>query len=261
MALYADLLLPSTIFLEEWGYDHSPLVGCCRSEIETACRQPLGETRAISDILFQLSKNLKGVAPSFANLGDGPEGFVKFRTAPLMPWKEFLTKGVWTGPNYQHKKYGRIFNTPSKKFEFTSGNLRSLMVKKGKREKDVSFLPRYREANFLGKKDEYPFVLIPYQPLMVVENGSQNYPGARDLSPHAWKRLGNLIEINREVGERIGLKNGQVIWVESPSGRLSAEQSFLKEFIQRDRHSFWPGSLCEWEMATGVGVNPMSFLG
>ena len=24
MALYADLVLPSTTYLEEWGYDHSP---------------------------------------------------------------------------------------------------------------------------------------------------------------------------------------------------------------------------------------------
>ncbi len=263
-ALYADLLLPSTTFLEEWGYDHSPAgAGVAEVRLKQPVISPLGETRAISDILFQLSKNLKGVAPSFANLGDGPEGFVRLRTATLMPWKEFLRKGVWTGPNYQHKKYVRIFNTPSKKFEFTSGNLRSLMVKKGKREEDVSFLPHYREANFLGKKDQYPFVLIPYQPLMVVENGSQNYPWAQEIFlPMHGRGWETLIEINREVGERMGLKNGQMIWVESPFGKIRGRAK-LSEGIHPEVVAIpsGQGHYANGKWQQGIGVNPHELLG
>jgi anaerobic selenocysteine-containing dehydrogenase len=264
MALYADLLLPSTTFLEEWGYDHSPAgTGVAEVRLKQPVVPPLGETRAISNILFHLSKNLKAIAPSFANLGDGPEGFVKSRTETLMTWKEFLRKGVWTGPNYQYKKYQRIFNTPSGKFEFTSGNLRSLMAKKAKRNEEVSILPHDREINFLGKKDEYPFVLVPYQPLMVVENGSQNYPWAQEIFlPMHGRGWETLIEINRDVGERIGLKNGQMIWVESPFGKIKGRAKF-SEGIHPEGVAIPSGqghyAYGKWQQ--GIGVNPHELLG
>jgi thiosulfate reductase / polysulfide reductase chain A len=264
MALYSDLLLPSATFLEEWGYDHSPAgAGLAEVRLKQPVVNPLGETQAISDILFHLSKNLKGVAPSFANLGDSPEGFVKFRTAPLMPWKEFLRKGVWTGPNYQYKKYQRIFNTPSKKFEFTSGNLRSLMAKKGKRDEEVNLLPQYREANFLGKKDQFPFVLIPYQPLMVIENGSQNYPWAQEIFlPMHGMGWETLIEINREVGERMRFKNGQMIWVESPfekiKGRVKLSDGIHPEVVAIPSGQ---GHYAYGKWQQGIGVNPHEIVG
>jgi molybdopterin-containing oxidoreductase family iron-sulfur binding subunit len=264
MSLYADLLLPSATYLEEWGYDHSPAGGgVAEVRLKQPVVKPLGETRAISDVLFHLSKNLEAVAPSFANLGDGPEGFVKFRTSPLMPWKEFLRKGVWTGPNYQYKKYQRIFNTPSKKFEFTSGNLRSLMAKKGKRDEELNLLPQYREANFLGKKDQYPFVLIPYQPLMVIENGSQNYPWAQEIFlPMHGRGWETLIEINREVGERMGFRNGQMIWVESPfekiKGRVKLSDGIHPEVVAIPSGQ---GHYAYGKWQQGIGVNPHEIIG
>jgi anaerobic selenocysteine-containing dehydrogenase len=264
MALYADLLLPSATFLEEWGYDHSPAgAGLAEVRLKQPVVNPLGETRATSDLLFQLSKNLKGVAPSFADLGDGPEGFVKLRTASLMPWKEFLRKGVWTGPNYQYKKYGRIFNTPSNKFEFTSSNLRSLMAKRGKREEELNLLPHYREPNFLGKKDSYPFVLIPYQPLMVIENGSQNYPWAQEIFlPMHGMGWETLVEINRDVGERMKFKNGQMIWVESPFGKIKGRVK-LSDGIHPEVVAIPSGqghyAYGKWQQ--GIGVNPHEIIG
>jgi anaerobic selenocysteine-containing dehydrogenase len=264
MALYADLMLPSTTYLEEWGYDHSPAgAGLAEARLKQPVVSPLGEARAISDILFQLSKNLKGVAPSFVHLGDSSQEFVKLRTATLMPWKEFLRKGVWTGPNYQYKKYQRIFNTPSKKFEFTSGNLRSLMAKKGKRDEEVNFLPQYREANFLGEKDQYPFVLIPYQPLMGIENGSQNYPWAQEIFlPMHGMGWDTLVEINREVGGRMGFKNGQMIWMESPFEKIKARVK-LSEGIHPEVVAIPSGqghyAYGKWQQ--GIGVNPHELLG
>jgi anaerobic selenocysteine-containing dehydrogenase len=264
MALYADLILPSTTFLEEWGYDHSSSgAGLAEVRLKQPVVNPLGEARAISNILFRLSKNLKAVAPSFVNLGDGPEGFAKFRTAPLMPWKEFLRKGVWTGPNYQFKKYPRIFNTPSKKFEFVSGNLGSLMAKKGKRIDELHFLPHYREANFLGKKDPFPFVLIPCQPLMVVENGSQNYPWAQEIFlPMHGMGWETVIEINREVGERMGFENGQMIWVESLFGKTKGRVK-LSDGIHPEGVAIpsGQGHYAHGKWQQGIGMNPHEIIG
>ncbi|MGD0918509.1 MAG: molybdopterin-dependent oxidoreductase, partial [Thermodesulfobacteriota bacterium] len=149
MSLYANLVLPSTTFLEEWGYDQSPPgSGFAEVKIKQPAVSPLGSARPIIDVLFQIAKRLNGgVAQSFANMGDHAEGFVRFRTETLIPWKDFLKKGVWIGKDYEYRKYQRIFLTPSKKFEFDSGNLKSLLVKMKKvKEESLDYLPHYKEA-------------------------------------------------------------------------------------------------------------------
>jgi len=266
MAQYADLFLPSTTFLEEWGYDHSPAgSGFAEVRIKQPAVKPLGDAQSIIDIVFEISKRLEGgPAQSFANLGGHSEGFVKFRTETLISWKEFLGKGVWVGKDYEYKKYGRLFNTPSKKFEFYSGNLKSLVskMKKGA-EKDFNYLPSYKEAKFLGEKEKYPLLLLPYQPLMVVESGSQNYPWAQEIFlPMHGMGWGSLVEINSETAKTLKLKNGQRVWVESPFQKIKAKVKF-SEGVHPQIVALPLGqghySYGKWQK--GIGVNPNEIIG
>jgi anaerobic selenocysteine-containing dehydrogenase len=266
MALYADLVLPSTTFLEEWGYDHSPPgSGFAEVKIKQPAIQPRGSARSIVDILFEMARRLEGgVAQSFANIGDHAEGFVKFRTGTLISWKDFLKKGVWIGKDYEYKRYDRIFHTPSKKFEFSSGNLKSLLAKMKKGgEEGLNYLPHYKEVKFLGDREKYPFVLLPYQPLMVIENGSQNYPWAQEifLPMHGvgWE---TLVEINSEIAKTLKLKDGQAVWIESPFQKIKAKVKFSQGIhpgvvavpLGQGHYSYG-----KWQK--GIGVNPNEIIG
>ena len=266
MALYADLILPSTTYLEEWGYDHSPPgSGFAEVKIKQPVVTPHGITRSVTDILFQTAKRLNGrVAESFANLGGNAEGFVKFRTETLVPWKEFLERGVGAGKDYEYYKYPRIFQTPSKKFEFSSGNLRSLLAgtKKGK-EEGLDYLPHPAEATFLGDKGKYPLILLPYQPLMVVENGSQNYPWAQEIFlPMDGMGWETLVEINSDTAKSLKLKDGQMVWVESSFQKMRARVKF-SEGVHPDVVALPSGqghtSYGKWQK--GIGVNPNEIIG
>ena len=266
MALYADLILPSTTFLEEWGYDHSPPgAGFAEVKIKQPTVSPHGSSRSIIDVLFELARKLNGgVAQSFANMGDHAEGFVKFRTETLIPWKDFLKKGVWVGKDYEYKKYDRIFHTPSKKFEFSSGNLKSIMIKwkKGK-EEGQDYLTHYKEAKFLGDKEKYPFVLLPYQPLMTIENGSQNYPWAQEIFlPMQGIGWETPVEINSETAKTLKLRDGQVVWVESQFQKIKAKVKF-SEGVHPDVIAIPSGqghySYGKWQR--GIGVNPHDIIG
>jgi anaerobic selenocysteine-containing dehydrogenase len=266
MALYADLVLPSTTFLEEWGYDHSPPgSGFAEVKIKQPVVLPLGHSRSIMDILLRVTRRLKGgVAQSFANMGDDAEGFVKFRTETLIPWTDFLKKGVWTGKGYEYKKYNRIFHTPSKKFEFSSGNLKSLLAKiqKGKKE-GLDYLPHYNEVKFLGEKEKFPFILLPYQPLMVIENGSQNYPWAQEIflpmNGVGWE---TLAEMNSETAKALKLKDGQMVWVESPFQKIKAKVKF-SEGVHPDVVAipFGQGHYSYGKWQKGIGANPNEIIG
>jgi len=266
MALYADLILPSTTFLEEWGYDHSPPgSGFAEVKIKQPAVVPRGSARSVMDIVFQTAKRLNGgVAESFANMGDHAEGFVRFRTETLVPWKEFLKKGVGAGKDYEYRKYHRIFQTPSKKFEFSSGNLKHLLAKtkKGK-EEGLDYLPHYNEAKFLGDKGKYPFILLPYQPLMVIENGSQNYPWAQEIFlPMDGVGWETLVEINSETAKSLKLMDGQGVWVESPFQKIKAKVKF-SEGVHPDVVALPSGqghtSYGKWQQ--GIGVNPNEIIG
>jgi len=266
MALYADLVLPSTTFLEEWGYDHSPPgSGFAEVKIKQPAVPPLGRSRSITDVLFAVTKRLGGgVAQSFANMGDHAEGFVKFRTDTLIPWGDFLKKGVWIGKDYEYKKYHHIFLTPSKKFEFSSGNLKALSfrMKKGKDE-GLDYLPHYQEVKFLGDRGKYPFVLLPYQPLMVIENGSQNYPWAQEIFlPKNGVGWETLAEINSETAKALKLKDGQLVWVESPFQKMRVKVKF-SEGVHPDVVAipFGQGHYSYGKWQKGIGVNPNEIIG
>ena len=266
MALYADLVLPSTTFLEEWGYDHSPPgSGFAEAKIKQPVVKPRGTARSAGDILFALAQKVGGgVAQAFARIGDDSEGFVKFRTSTLLPWEEFLAKGVWIGPSYQYEKYHQIFKTPSKKFEFYSGNLKSLLAKFGEtRSAAIDYLPHYDEVKFLGDQDQYPLILIPYQPLLVLENGSQNYPWAQEsFLPMDGIGWDNLAEINGETAHRLGLKDGEEVWVESSfnkiKGRVKLSEGVHPEVVAM---AWGQGHFAAGRWQKGIGSNPNEVIG
>lgn len=265
MAEYADVILPATTFMESWAYDHSPPgSGFAEVRLKQPVVAPLDDTRSIIDIIFAIAGRLGGtVAQSFAGIGDGAEGFVRYRTASLASWDEFLEKGVWVGPDYVYYKYDRIFLTPSRKFEFRSGNLEALLKEKGETVDGLTGLPYYREVKFLGNHDDYPLLLSTYEPLLNIENGSQNYPWAQEmfLVVHGagWT---NFAEINRRTAQDLKIKDGDMVWVESPFHKIRAKARVFEGVhpgvvsIAVGQGHYAGG---RWEK--GIGVNPNEIIG
>jgi anaerobic selenocysteine-containing dehydrogenase len=224
MAEFADLFLPSTTFLEEWGYDHSsPGSGSAEIRIKQPVVKPMGDSKSIGDIIFRLAEKVPGeVSKAFMDVGSSAEGFVRFRTSSLLPWEEFLKKGVWKGPIYRYGKYSRIFQTPSKKFEFVSGNLRTLDKKKGRGEREgIAYSPHYSDMRWLGEEGKYLLVLFPYQPLLTFENGSQNYPWAQEIFlPMQGVGWVSPAEINGDTAGSLNIRDRDEVWIESPFGKI-----------------------------------------
>lgn len=266
MAEYADIILPAPTFLEEWGYDHSPPgSGFAEAKLKQPVVEPLHDTRCIIDILFKIAKNLgRTIGRSFADIGNDAQSFIRYRTNTLLPWQEFCEKGVWIGPVYRYHKYNRIFRTPSKKFEFYSRNLKNLLEKKGRGAGNrVAYLPHYEETQFLGDKETYPLMLSSYQPILNVENGNQNYPWAQEifLVMHGvgWT---NFAEINKATASALGIKDKDLVWVESPFGRIKVRARVIGGIhpqvvsIARGQGHYSGGS---WQK--GIGVNPYEIVG
>jgi anaerobic selenocysteine-containing dehydrogenase len=266
MAEYADIFLPAPTFLEQWGYDHSPPgSGFAELKIKQPVVAPRYDTRSIADVIFEVAKSLGGtVARSFTGIGEDAQGFVRYRTQSILPWEEFLRNGVWVGPAYQYHKYDRIFKTPSQKFEFYSTNLENLLKKIAK-VPDVKrlSLPHYEQADFLGAKQEYPLVLQPYQPLLSIENGSQNYPWAQEifLVMHGvgWT---NFVEINSKTADALSIRDRDTVWVESPFGKLKVKARVIEGIHpQVVSIASGQGHSASGQWQKNIGVNPNELIG
>ncbi len=261
----ADIILPAPTFLEEWGYDHSPPgSGFAEVRIKQPVVEPLYDTRSIIDIIFEAARRLGGtVNRSFEGIGDDAEGFIRYRTETLTSWEKFLEQGLWVGPAYQYYKYDRVFNTPSKKFEFRSGNLEALLKKIGQGVNSMTGLPHYEEAKFLGDKSSYPLILSTYHPLLVMESGGQNYPWAQEmlLVMHGtgWT---NFVEINSRTAQTLGIKDGEMVYVESPFGKIKTKARVFEGI-----HpgvviiASGQGHYANGRWANGIGANPNEIIG
>jgi len=265
MAEYADIILPASTFLEEWAYDHSPPgSGFAEAKLKQPVVEPLHDTRGITDIIFEIAGRLGGTAAqSFDGIGGDAQGFVRYRTGTIVPWQEFREKGIWVGPAYQYHKYDHIFNTPSKKFEFYSGNLEKALKKTGQVGGRLACLPHYKEAEFLGDRGGYPLVLSTYQPLLNIENGNQNYPWAQEifLVMHGvgWT---NFVEINSQTARFLGIRDRDTVWVESPFNRIKVRARVIEGIHpQVVSIAYGQGHYADGRWQKGIGVNPNEIIG
>ena len=156
MALYADLVLPSTTFMEEWGYDHSPPgAGFAEVKIKQPVVKPRGEARAVGDILFELARRLQGgVAQSFAGIGDDSKGFVKLRTSSLMAVGGVQQERGLAGTGLRIPEIQTdLQHARRRNLNSTRGTLKRSHLKMGKKpEDDKTYLPHLKEANLSRRR-------------------------------------------------------------------------------------------------------------
>lgn len=233
MTLFADIILPSATPLEKWGYDHGPDgAGFGEVRIKQPVVEPLFGTKATADIVFDIAREMGGsVAKSFEDVGGSTEAFTRMRTQDLLPWEEFRAKGVWTGPAYKYSQASRL-KTPSTKFEFYSQNLKNRLSSLKMTEPeyqslgfkasgDLAFVPHYEAPRFLGDKKDFPLTLITYKPHLNSEGRSMNNPWAQEIYLVMYKAgWTNFAEINPITAAQYGIKQGDLVTVESQFGQI-----------------------------------------
>ena len=249
MAAYADIILPSCTYLEEWGYESAlPGSGYAEARIkQPVLSAPLYESRAIARIMFDLAEEMGSpVADPFTAISDNADGFAeefaKYRTGTLKLWDDFKADGVWEGPGYTYEKWASIFiNTPSGKFEFQSAHLEKLLNVK---------LP--------GEDTERPFMLAIYRPVLEIRSGTQNTPWAQEMflvmHGRGWD---NLVEMNREVADEFGIGDGDTVVVESDFGEIQAKARVFEGILPGAvAIATGQGHYASGRWADGIGVNP-----
>ena len=242
----ADLVLPSHTYLESWGDDFpEPGVGFRAGAVSQPVVSPLYDTRATGDTILALAaavtangalpwssmeqylrdqwraiyaRDAVGAAAQGAP-GDaaadaepdataaaeaGAEETAGANAAGGMPdefdnfWNAILQAGVW-GEN-------------------TRREAGSVTV-----DADVVAGIGVQAPEFSGSSDEYPFLFHPYLSEAMHDGSGANLPWMQELpDPMTSVVYGSWLEINPATAEELGLRDGDLVEIESPDGLIAA---------------------------------------
>jgi len=216
-AMYADIVLPATTNYENVGYQRYP-GGYC--QLRQRVIDPIGEARSGYTFLVKLAKGL-GYGDLFPATDDDRLKFA-FETGPVsLEELKAHPEGVqFDAGRQEHRKYARGllrkggepgFDTPSGKVELVS----SLLERYG-----YDGLPVYVEPTEgpLGSPElykKYPLVFNSGARIQSAFRSQHlNIPGLLKLQPKP------QVLIHPADAKARGIENGDMVWVESPRGRV-----------------------------------------
>ena len=214
MASHSDMVLPSAHWLEQDEiFDMHPRF---MVEAINKCVEPPGEAWPDNKIFMEMGKR---VAPEHWQFKDVEEMLSYQLRKANLTWKEFSEKvflaRMGTEHYYKYKtdywRKGGGFPTPTGKLELYSNVLEGM---------GYDPLPHFKEPGEspystpeLAK--EYPLVLSSgYRQPFYFLSQYRNLPWLRSFQEYP------VAQINPETAEKLGIEDGDWVWIESPRGRI-----------------------------------------
>ena len=291
--MVSDLVLPDGTFFERWQDDGVepglgfPMFGLRSPTFD----KPLYDVRNTGDVLIEIAKGIGGsVAKSFPwkdfqdALKDAIKGVFAAKRGSVQGkdfeefWNTLIDRGGWWDAHYPFGEWKRNFTTPSGKFEFFSLAMEHGLKEISKRsQKDVghilgqlkieargdkAFLPHFEKPRWIGEEKEFPFHLINYKLMTMAEGRGANQPYLQEIiGPHLYEKWDSWVEINPETAKSLGIKDGDLIWVESPAGKLKSRARLFPGTHPKCIHiPYGQGHKAYGRWAKGRGINPNHLL-
>ena len=199
----ADLILPCHTPLEEWGTDEpNPGPGYTTIGFQQPAVNPFHDTLGFGDVLLQTGSQLGLSGLPWENMREAVRSLAqelheRGRGSVVQPtfvefWKRTLERGGWwdTGATADASR------------------------------PDLPALPASAPQVASADPHRYPFHLVPFEGIGVGAGQYAHLPWAQSapdpLTSAAW---GTWVELNPHTAEELGLKNNDVVIVESSTGR------------------------------------------
>ena len=291
---FSDLVLPDGTYLERWQDDHvEPGLGFPMFGLRSPVIDPsLYEVRNTGDVIIQIAKGLGGsIAKSFPwkdfqeALKDAIKGVFLSKRGSIQAkdfdefWQTLIEQGGWWDSSYPFGEWRRKFTTPTGKFEFFSLALERRLKELTKKDSkgldqvlqelrieakgDKVLLPHFEKPRLIGDEKEYPFHLISYVPMTAAEGRGANQPFLQEIyGPHLKERWDSWVEISPEAAKALGIKDGDLVWVESKAGKVNVKARYFPGTQFGCIHiPYGQGHKAYGRWAKGRGVNPIELLG
>ncbi len=205
--LMADLVLPTSLPLEDWGdLPPDPGPGFQAVGLQQPVVRPFHDTRGFGDVILAVAQDLglESDLPwtSFRDvLRDGAQRLHQLNRGSVSGatfeefWNDLLRQGGW----------------------WDEAQVSS----------DRIALPEFPvivpDAEFAGSPADYPFTLVPFQSISLGDGRGAHLPWMQatpdPITTTTWE---TWVEVNSRVADDQGLKEGDVVAIESPTGTIQA---------------------------------------
>lgn len=191
-------------------------------------------------------------------------------------WESLQSGGLWYRPRYPVNEGEYRFKTPTGKFEFYStrleqalsenaqGSSREEVLKAmGVQERgDEVFVPHFEETVAGRETSGYPLQLVPYEMVNLASSWVPNPPFLKKtLFDNELLKNESFAEINPKTAEKYGLKEGQRVWIESPSGKVRVRVTLFEGAMPGIVYlPLGLGHSAYDEFLKGKGVNPNNII-
>lgn len=249
-AQYADLVLPEPTFLERHEDHFIEGLGYPGVALRQPAIIPRGDTMNVGDFLLRVAAEM-GHPVSQALPWQTYQGVLRHRLKlEDADWETLQELGVWMTPGYRFARRGsekwlaEVVGSDRRNaprdgyFDFYSRELSCVLASLSEQERealgvDVSDetmnLPHYLPTPFAGEQEDFPFMLnvITLMSLGPV-SAAANMPTLQEISGmtvgETWD---SWLEMNPEAGHKLGLEDGDQVWVESPFARVVTTVRFV----------------------------------
>lgn len=239
-AAVADLVLPSTHWLEGWGDCTTPFgspvaaYGLHRPLIKAAL-----QARDAGDILLAAAQRLGGSVAAALPFKDTAAALAR-RSEAMGDFQKLAETSYWV---QRRPAYGPMrFNTPSGKLELFSKILHDLVTKRAGSPEALeqllaklqvqggpqkAFLPNWQEPAAYAKAKRYPLIMQAVPSLRTTWGGDAVTPYMVKILPDTMLAQVDklVVEMNPATAQELHLQEGDLVQVESSEGSLTARMS------------------------------------
>ncbi|MBW1945753.1 MAG: molybdopterin-dependent oxidoreductase, partial [Deltaproteobacteria bacterium] len=227
----ADYVLPATTYLERpWIWAYSGIVGSDRALPKTIAGQY--DRRDDFDVW-------KGLGLQLGQEADWPwetlEELYDYRLKPVgLTFREFMDQGGYLSSPKIYKRYEEEgFATATGKIELYSKTLEAL----GYDPVPKFYEPPESPYSRPDMTKEYPFILITGgRHLPYYHSEHRQVKSMRKMHPDP------IMQIHPETAEKLGIKEGDWVWIESPRGRIRQKCQLFEGIDPRvvhAQHGWW----------------------
>jgi anaerobic selenocysteine-containing dehydrogenase len=241
-AQFADVVLPDDTFLERWQDDFIEGLGYPGVALRQPVVEPVYNTRSTGDVLIELAHRMGGWVGAAFPWADFLE-LLKWRLQDVgAGWDTLTELGLWIVPPYQFANRGsdpwinevvgrgRRAAPQDGYFDFFSRELHCLIGDADEAtlqhlgihaRGDEVCIPHYEPVTYQGDEDEYPFLLnVVTMMSLGPYTANANLPTLQEISgmtvSETWD---SWLEMSPESAHRLGLRDLDRVWVESPFGK------------------------------------------
>jgi anaerobic selenocysteine-containing dehydrogenase len=298
----SDLLLPAPTGLEEWQARTSgPAIPQAAVSLSAPVVPPRHGTRQAAAVMIEIARSLRGevaAALPFATfeayLKDQVQALFTAQTGAVFStgmeetwnrmlersgwwaptfsnagelWDQMLEKGGWWDPATAYGERDRLFETPSRRYEFYSQKLGDWARRHPQfaptaglaAGDDRVALPHQPPLERAGP--ERPLLLMPVEVLPLAGGAGAHLPYLQQIAGvHLSEHWRSWLEIHPETAHKLGIADGDLVWIESPRGRALVRARHYAGAHPETVHlplGYGHGQGSEWSRR---GVNPLALV-